>query len=97
MVGISSLRVTVKRSREKKLQEETEQQQLVIVTENNLFKDFTAKGVQNYHQKQSGKLDSDGKWCCGSNSAGHLPQREEFRRNQGRWIPSGRNFEDFLR
>ena len=45
------LRVMIKRSREKKQQEETEKQQHVIVTENNLFKGFTTEGVRNYNQK----------------------------------------------
>ena len=35
----------VKRSRGKKQQEQTEKQQNVIVTENNLFKGFTTKGI----------------------------------------------------
>ena len=48
---MSSLRVMVKRSRGKKKQKETEKQQHVIVTENNLFKGFTTEGVQNYDQK----------------------------------------------
>ena len=48
----------IKRSRGKKLQEETEKQQHVIVTKNNLFKGFTTEGVRNYDQKYSGKLDS---------------------------------------
>ena len=38
-----SLQVKVKRSREKKQQEEIEKQHHVIVTENNLFKIFTKK------------------------------------------------------
>ena len=41
----------VKRSRGKKKQQETEKQQHVIVLENNLFKDFTTKVVQNYDRK----------------------------------------------
>ena len=48
---MSSLRVMVKRSREKKQQKATEKQQHVIVTENNLFKGFTTEGVRNYDQK----------------------------------------------
>ena len=48
---MSSLRVMVKRSRIKKQQEETEKRHHVIVTENNLFKDFTKEGVRNYDQK----------------------------------------------
>ena len=48
---MSFLRVMVKNSREKKQQEETEKQQHVIVTENKLFKGFTAEGVRNYDQK----------------------------------------------
>ena len=51
MLEISSLRDMVKRSRGKKQQEETEKQQHVIVTENKLFKGFTAEGVRNYDQK----------------------------------------------
>ena len=51
MLEISSLRVMVKLSRGKKQQDETEKQQYVIVTENNLFKGFTKEGVQNYDQK----------------------------------------------
>ena len=38
--------------------EETEKQQYVIETENNLFKGFTSKGFRNYDQMYSGKLDS---------------------------------------
>ena len=45
MLEISSLRVMVKRSRGKKLQEETEKQQHVIVTENCLFIGFATKGI----------------------------------------------------
>ena len=48
---MSSLRVIVKRSKGKKQQEETEKQQQVIETENNLFKGFTTEGVRNYDQK----------------------------------------------
>ena len=48
MLEISSLRVMIKKKvRGKKQQEETEKQQHVIVTENNLFKGFTAKVIQN--------------------------------------------------
>ena len=50
-LGITFLRITVKRSKEKKQQQETEKQQYAIVLENSLFKDFTTKGVQNYDQK----------------------------------------------
>ena len=57
-----SLRVMVKRRRGIKQQEETEKQQHIIVTENNLFKGFTAEGIRNYNQKQSGKLDSFVVW-----------------------------------
>ena len=66
---MSSLRVMVKRNRGKQQREETEKQQHVIVTENNLFKCFTTEGIRNYDQKQSGKLDSDGTWHC--KSTGH--------------------------
>ena len=45
MLKMSSLRVMVKRSRGKKQQKETEKQQHVIVTENNLLKGFTTEGV----------------------------------------------------
>ena len=48
---MSSLRVMVKRSRKEKQHEETEKQQNVIVTENNIFKGFTTEGVQNYDRK----------------------------------------------
>ena len=48
---MSSLGVMVERGRRKKYQEETEKQQHVIVTENNLFKSFTTKDVRNYDQK----------------------------------------------
>ena len=41
----------VKRSRGKTQKEETEKQQHVIVTENNLFKGFSIEGVRNYDQK----------------------------------------------
>ena len=58
MLKMSCLRVMVKRSRGKNQQKETEKQQYVIVTENNLFKGFTAEDVRNYDQKLSGKLDS---------------------------------------
>ena len=51
MLKMSSLQVMVKRSRGNKLQKETEKQQFVIVTENNLFKGFTIEDVQNYNQK----------------------------------------------
>ena len=61
---MSFLRVMVKRSRGKKQWEETEKQQHVIVTENNLFKGFTTEGDRNYDQKWSGKLDSEGRWRC---------------------------------
>ena len=47
---MSSLRVMVKRSRAKKQKEETEKQHF-IVTENNLFIDFTTNGVQNFQPK----------------------------------------------
>ena len=50
MLKMSSLRVMVKRSREKKQQKGIEKQQFVIVTENNLFKGLTAEGVRNYYQ-----------------------------------------------
>ena len=48
---MSSLRVMVKRSREKKTQEEREKQQYVIVTENDLFRGFTTENGRNYDQK----------------------------------------------
>ena len=48
---MSSLRVMAKRSRGKKQQEETEKQQHVIATGNNLLKGFTTEGVRNYDQK----------------------------------------------
>ena len=51
MLKMSPLRVMVKRSRGKKQQKETEKQQYIIVTENILFKGFTAKGVRNFDQK----------------------------------------------
>ena len=51
MFEMSSLRVMFKRSRGKKLQEETEKQLHVIVTEKNLFKGFTTERVRNYDQK----------------------------------------------
>ena len=41
----------VKNSRGKKQEEETEEQQHVIVIENKLFKGFTTEGVRNYDQK----------------------------------------------
>ena len=41
----------VKISRGKKQQKEIEKQQLVAVTENNLFKGFTTEVVENYDQK----------------------------------------------
>ena len=58
MLKMPSLRVMVKRSSGNKQQKETEKQQYVIVTENKLFKGYTTKGVRNYDQKLSGKLDS---------------------------------------
>ena len=61
-MGISSLRVMVKRNRGKKQQEETAKHQHIIITENNLFKDFTTEGVRNYDQKSSDKLDSSVAW-----------------------------------
>ena len=51
MLKMSSLRVMVKRSRGKKQQKETEKQQHIILTENNLFKGFTTEDVQNYDQE----------------------------------------------
>ena len=48
MLEMTSLRVMVKRSRGKKLQEVTEKQQHVIVTGKNLFKGFITEGVLNY-------------------------------------------------
>ena len=62
MLKMSSLRVMVKRSRGKKQQKEREKQQHVIVTVNNLFKDFTKEGVRNHDQKQSSKLDNGVAW-----------------------------------
>ena len=47
MLKMSSLRVMVKRSRGKKQQKETEKQQHIIVTENNLFKGYTTKDILN--------------------------------------------------
>ena len=60
------MQVTVKKKQRKKQQQETKKQQYVIVTETCLFKGFTTKGVRNYEQKESGKLDSDGRWRYGS-------------------------------
>ena len=51
MLEMSSLRVMVKISTGKEQQEETEKQQQVIVTENNLYKGFTRKCVRNYYRK----------------------------------------------
>ena len=51
MLKMSSLRVMVKRSRGKKQLKKIEKKQHVVVTENNLFKAFTAEGVRNYDQK----------------------------------------------
>ena len=51
MLEMCSLRVMVKRSRGKEEQEETDKQQHIIITENNLFKGFTTEGVRNYDQK----------------------------------------------
>ena len=48
---MSSLRVLIKRNRGKKQQKEIEKHQHVIVTENNLFKGFTTKGIRNYDRK----------------------------------------------
>ena len=48
MLEMSSLPVMVKRSRGKKQQEETEKQQHVTVTQNNIFEGLTTKGVRNY-------------------------------------------------
>ena len=45
---MSSLRVMVERNRGKTQQKETEEQQHVIVTKNNLLKGFITKGAQNY-------------------------------------------------
>ena len=50
MLEMSSLRVMVKRSRGKKLQEETEKQQHFVATENNFLKGFTTEGIRNYYQ-----------------------------------------------
>ena len=74
---MAALRV-FERCRRKEHQEETEKQQHVIVTENNLFKGFSTKDVRNYYRKQSGQLDNDGRWRCGSTGE-DLAQREEFR------------------
>ena len=63
---MSSLRVMDKKSRWKKQQVETEKQQHFIMTENNLLKGFTTKDVWNYDRKWSIKLDSEGRWPCGS-------------------------------
>ena len=70
---MSSLRVIGKRRSKKKQQKETEKQHHVVVTENNLFKDFTTKGVRNYDQKLSDQLDG-----AAYLPARNLPQREEF-------------------
>ena len=51
MLEMSSFRVMVKRSTEKKQRKETEKQQHAIVTENIFLKGFTAEGVRNYDQK----------------------------------------------
>ena len=59
---MSSLRVMAKRRGGKKLQEETEKKQHVIVTENKLFKGFTAKDERNYYQKLSGKFEKEGRY-----------------------------------
>ena len=59
---MSFLQVMIKRSRGKKQQDETEKQQHVIVTENHLFKNFTAECIRNYDQKQFCKLDSYIAW-----------------------------------
>ena len=40
-----------KRSRGERQQKETEKQQHIIASENNLFKGFTTEDVQNYDQK----------------------------------------------
>ena len=48
MLKMSSLRVMFKTSREKTQQKDTEKQQDVIVTENNLLKGFTTEGVRNH-------------------------------------------------
>ena len=48
---MSSLRVIVQRSKGKKQQEETEKQQHVIATENNLLKGFTIECVLKFDQK----------------------------------------------
>ena len=48
---MSSLRIMFKRSRGKKQQKETEKQENVFVTENNLFKGLAIKRVRNYDRK----------------------------------------------
>ena len=45
--------------------EESEKQQEVILTENCIRKVITRKGVQNYDQRKSGKLNRDGRRQCG--------------------------------
>ena len=63
----------VKRRREEKQHKETEKQQHVIVTENNLFKGFTTECVRNYDQKYFGKFDCGVAWNssrCGRFQAG---------------------------
>ena len=58
---MSSLRVMVKRSRGNQQLEETEKQQHVIMTENNLG--FSTGGILNYDQKY---LESDVAWSFSS-------------------------------
>ena len=48
---MSSLLVMVQRSRGKKQEDGTGKQQNLIVTKNNLFKNFKTEGVQNLDQK----------------------------------------------
>ena len=63
---MSSFRVMVNRSRGKKQQEETEEQQRVIIRESYLIRGFIYLNVGNYDQKYSRKIDSVGRWRCGS-------------------------------
>ena len=63
---MSSLWVSVKRSRGKEQKKKTEKHQHAILAENNLCKGFTTDGVWNYDQRLSGNVDSGVSWNSSS-------------------------------
>ena len=77
MLKMSFLRIMVKRSIEEKQQEETEKQQHVIVTKNNLFKILLQKVIEIKTESNATSLTAsvDG---AADLPASNLPQRKEF-------------------